>query len=227
MNALALIVEDEAPISEILDRYLVREGFRTARAYDGQVALELHGALKPDVVLLDVMLPKIDGWRVLAEIRRRSDTPVLMMTALDQDVDKLQALRMGADDYVVKPFSPLEVVARVNAVLRRAGGATMDRVIRAGPIEVHPESYAVAVRREEGALPLSLTLTEFRIMELLARHPMRVFTRSDIVDACLPGEEVLDRTVDSHMSKLRRKFTAVGLPDIILGVRGVGYRMNV
>lgn len=120
MTALVLIAEDEPEIAEILDAYLAREGFRTAVAADGRVALDLHAALKPDLVLLDVGMPKLDGWSVLGELRRRGETPVIMITALDQDIDKLQALRIGADDYVVKPFNPVEVVARVRAVLRRA-----------------------------------------------------------------------------------------------------------
>jgi two-component system response regulator AdeR len=227
MNPLALIVEDEAAIAEILDRYLVREGFRTARAHDGQVALDLHALLRPDIVLLDVVMPKLDGWAVLGEIRRRGSTPVVMMTALDQDIDKLQGLRMGADDYVVKPFSPPEVVARVQAVLRRTAGMVPDRVIRLGGLEVDPVSYIVSVRSQDGLKPLDLTLTEFRIIEFMARHPKRVFTRGELVDACLPGEEVLERTVDSHMSKLRHKLKTAGLGDVVSGVRGVGYRLDM
>lgn len=227
MNPLALIAEDEAAIAEILDRYLVREGFRTARAQDGQVALDLHALLRPDIVLLDVMMPKVDGWAVLGEIRRRGATPVVMMTALDQDIDKLQGLRMGADDYVVKPFNPVEVVARVQAVLRRTSGMSPDRVIRLGRLEVDPASYIVAVRSEGALKPLDLTLTEFRIIEFMARHPRRVFTRGELVDACLPGEEVLERTVDSHMSKLRHKLKTAGLGDVVSGVRGVGYRLDM
>ena len=227
MNPLALIAEDEETIAEILDRYLVREGFRTARALEGQVALDLHALLRPDIVLLDVMMPKVDGWAVLGEIRRRGATPVVMMTALDQDIDKLQGLRMGADDYVVKPFSPLEVVARVQAVLRRTAGMAPDRVIRLGGLEVDPVSYIVSVRSGETLRPLDLTLTEFRIIEFMARHPKRVFTRGEIVDACLPGEEVLERTVDSHMSKLRHKLKTAGLGDVVSGVRGVGYRLDI
>ncbi len=227
MNPLALIAEDEETIAEILDRYLVREGFRTARALDGQVALDLHALLRPDIVLLDVMMPKVDGWAVLGEIRRRGATPVVMMTALDQDIDKLQGLRMGADDYVVKPFSPLEVVARAQAVLRRTAGMAPDRVIRLGGLEVDPLSYLVSVRSGQTLKPLDVTLTEFRIIEFMARHPKRVFTRGEIVDACLPGEEVLERTVDSHMSKLRHKLKAAGLGDVVSGVRGVGYRLDM
>lgn len=226
MNALALIAEDEAAIAEILDRYLAREGFRTARAADGQVALDLHSALKPDVVLLDVMMPKMDGWAVLAEIRRRGDTPVIMMTALDQDIDKVQALRMGADDYVVKPFNPIEIAARAQAVLRRTAGAGGGRVLRVGPLEIDPSSYRVSLETAQGRTAVNLTLTEFRILEFMGRYPTRVFTRSEIVDACLQGEDVLERTVDSHMSKLRKKLTLEGGGELVTGVRGVGYRLD-
>lgn len=226
MNPLALIIEDEVAIAEILDRYLVREGFRTARAYNGQVGLDLYAALKPDVVLLDVMLPRIDGWGVLSELRRKGDTPVLIMTALDQDVDKLQALRTGADDYVVKPFSPMEVVARVQAILRRTNGMAPDRLIRVDMLEIDPESYIATVRNGDQVIHLDTTLTEFRILEFMARHPMRVFSRGELADACLPNEDVLDRTVDSHISKLRRKLNAAGMEKALKGVRGVGYRLN-
>nr|CAE27810.1 pseudogene-two-component transcriptional regulator, winged helix family [Rhodopseudomonas palustris CGA009] len=123
MNELILIAEDEPEIAKILDAYLVREGYRTVNAADGQTALDQHAILKPDLVLLDVKMPKIDGWDVLAELRRRGETPIIMITALDQDLDRLQGLRLGADDYVVKPFNPLEVVARAKAVLRRSGYA--------------------------------------------------------------------------------------------------------
>ena len=119
-DALILIAEDESEIAEILAAYLQRGGLRSVHARDGQEALAHHLALKPDLVLLDVQMPRLDGWQVLAEIRHRGDTPVIMLTALDQDIDKLMGLRIGADDYVVKPFNPAEVVARVSAVLRRA-----------------------------------------------------------------------------------------------------------
>jgi len=134
-NALILVAEDEPDIAEVIAAYLEREGFRTVRAADGRAALDLHLALKPDLVMLDVQMPRLNGWDVLAELRRRGDTPVIMLTALDQDIDKLQALRIGADDYVVKPFNAAEVAARARAVLRRAGDRT-GTILRAGPIEV-------------------------------------------------------------------------------------------
>lgn len=221
MNPLALIAEDEKDIADILRAYLEREGYRTVQAGDGRTALDLHLALKPDILLLDLSMPLVDGWEVLSEVRRRGATPVLVITALDQDIDKLQALRVGADDYVVKPFNPVEVVARVKAVLRRAGSGAATGVLRAGPVEI--DTGAHLVRTHQG--DVALTLTEFRLLAHMARTPSRVFTRSELVDACLPGSDALDRTVDSHISKLRRKLERAGAPDMPEGVRGVGYRL--
>lgn len=227
MSALILIAEDELDIAAVLDAYLVREGFRTVRATDGQIALDLHQVLKPDLVLLDVRMPRRDGWEVLSEIRRRSDTPVMMITALDQDIDKLQALRVGADDYVVKPFSAAEVAARARIILRRRQGAREAQVLRVGPLEIDLESHLATVRTSNDDYRLNLTLTEFRILAFMARHPMRVFTRGELVDACLPGQDVLERTVDSHLYKLRKKLDEAQATGILTGVRGVGYRLEV
>ena len=163
---------------------------------------------------------------LLAELRRRGTTPVIMLTALDQDIDKLQALRIGADDYVVKPFNALEVAARARAVLRRAGdnnGATM----RVGPIEIDMDSHLASVIGGDNPdrISLPLTLTEFRILAHMARAPKRVFSRSELVDACLPGGDALDRTVDTHLSKLRRKLEEAGASGFVNNVRGVGFRL--
>lgn len=136
LKALVLIAEDEEEIADILRAYLEREGFRTIHAADGRIALDLHRVVKPDLILLDVSMPRADGWEVLAEVRRRDQTPIVMLTALDQDIDKLQALRIGADDYVVKPFNAVEVVARVKAVLRRAGNGVANGPIRVGPLRL-------------------------------------------------------------------------------------------
>jgi two-component system response regulator AdeR len=223
-NPLVLIAEDEADIADIIAAYLEREGMRTVRAADGRTALDLHGLLKPDLVMLDVMMPRLDGWQVLAELRRRGDTPVIMLTALDQDLDKLQALRIGADDYVVKPFNAVEVAARARAVLRRAGTAN-SRVLRVGPLEVDVEGHLASVLADGEPVQLTLTLTEFRILAHMARAPMRVFSRGDLIDACLPGGDALERTVDSHLSKLRRKLEEAGAPGFFNNVRSVGYRL--
>lgn len=226
MSALIIIAEDEPEIAAVLDAYLVREGFRTVRAMDGQIALDLHAALRPDLVLLDVRMPRVDGWAVLSELRRRGETPVIMLTALDQDIDKLQALRIGADDYVVKPFNPVEVVARAQAILRRSGGAVQGGVIRLGRLEIDLEAHLVGWRSDAGVQRVPLTLTEFRMLAHMARYPMRVFSRSELADACMKGDEVLDRTVDSHLSKLRLKLRKVEAGDLVVGVRGVGYRLE-
>lgn len=226
MSNLVLIAEDEVEIADILGAYLRQEGFRTVWAADGEAAAELHAALKPDLVLLDVRMPKRDGWDVLGELRRRGETPIIMITALDQDIDKLQALRIGADDYVVKPFNPVEVVARVHAILRRGSGGAAARVIRVGPLEIDTDGYLAHFVGTAGRQRLSLTLTEFRMLAHLASAPMRVFTRTDLAEVCLARTDVLDRTVDSHLSKLRRKLEEVGAGGVLVSVRGVGYRLE-
>ncbi|MCM5558411.1 response regulator [Pleomorphomonas sp. JP5] len=225
-NALILIIEDEPEIAEIIETYFAREGFRVITAGDGPIGLAHHQRLRPDLVVLDIKLPGLDGYEVLAAIRRRGDTPVIMVTALAEDLDKLQALRIGADDYVVKPFNPLEVVARAKAVLRRTMGRGSDQVLRVGPLSVDPQAYVATIDNDTGAVALDLTRTEFRILAHMAASPNRAFERSELVDACLPESEALDRTVDSHVSNLRKKLTAAGGEGLLVGVRGVGYRLD-
>jgi two-component system response regulator AdeR len=225
MNELILIAEDEPEIVKILDGYLSREGFRTVSAANGQIALDQYAIVKPDLVLLDLNMPKIDGWEVLAELRRRGATPVIVITALDEDIDRLQGLRLGADDYVVKPFNPAEVVARAKAVLRRSKPSGSQAVLRIDKLEIDLEGYLAKVLDNDAATPLPLTLTEFRILAHMAKSPMRAFSRSELVDACLPGSDALERTVDSHVSNLRRKLDQAGASGMMSVVRGVGYRL--
>ncbi|WP_332688025.1 response regulator [Devosia sp.] len=222
-NQLILIIEDDIEIVRILQAYFERDGFRTIAATDPLTGLAHHQRLKPDLVVLDVKMPKMDGYETLAALRRTDDTPVIMVTALAEDLDKLQALRLGADDYVVKPFNPLEVVARARAILRRARGGGQSAVLRAGRLSIDTEAHIVLVDAE----PLAVTLTEFRLLAHMVRSPNRVFERSELIDACLPEGEAMNRTVDSHMSNLRRKLTTAGLPALLVGVRGVGYRLDV
>ncbi|BAI75420.1 DNA-binding two-component response regulator (plasmid) [Azospirillum sp. B510] len=226
MNALVLVAEDDPDVARIIMGYLDREGLRTVRAENGQIALDLHQQLKPDLVILDVKMPKLDGFEVLMGLRRRGDTPVIMVTALDEDLDKLQALRIGADDYIVKPFNPLEVVARVKAVLRRAMGRGDSAVIRVGPVEIDQSAYAVTVQAGDGRVRVDLTATEFRILSHMARQPTRVFSRAELIDACLPESDTLERTIDTHASNIRRKLHATGIAAFFEGVRGVGYRLT-
>jgi two-component system response regulator AdeR len=225
-NNLVLIVEDEPAIARILEGYLLRDGYRTVQASDGETALQHHALLKPDIVLLDVRIPKLDGLGVLARLRQTSSTPVIMVTALADDLDRLSGLHLGADDYVVKPFNPQEVVARVKAVLRRTSGEQKDTVRRFRAIEVDFGSYSVVVNKDGKRIPLSLTLSEFRILAHMIRHPTQAFGRADILDACLPESDALARTVDTHISNLRRKLEELGQTGFFAAVRGVGYRFS-
>lgn len=224
-NALILIIEDEPEIADILRRYFEREGFRTVSAGDGETGLSHHLRLKPDLVVLDVKLPRQDGFEVLSVLRQRGDTPVIMVTALAQDIDKLQALRSGADDYVVKPFNPLEVVARAKVVLRRAGH-NRKRVMRVGALLIDMDAHTAIAEVNHQRHNLDLTRTEFRLLAHMAQWPNRVFERGELVDACLPEGDAVDRTVDSHISKLRRKLHEAGIDKQLTGVRGVGYRLE-
>ena len=227
-NALICVVEDDPDIARILQTYLEREGLRVVCAADGEAALLQHRSLSPALILLDVNIPKKDGFAVMNEVRRRGDTPVIFTTAMAEDIDKLTALRMGADDYVVKPFNPAEVVARVKAVLRRANGGGRSGVLRQGVIEADLGAHvARVVDRAGGHNVLNLTLSEFRILVQFLNAPMRVCSRGEILDACLPDSEALERTVDSHVSNLRRKLEAAGAQGYIINVRGVGYRLAV
>ncbi|ALM85205.1 response regulator [Bordetella sp. N] len=229
-NSLVLIVEDELDIFEVVKAYVEREGFSVVGATDGASALTLHGQLKPDLVLLDVQLPIKDGWQVLAELRTRSQTPVIMLTALDQDADKLLGLRIGADDYIEKPFNPAEVAARVRAVLRRSqmsGSSHKAELLRVGPFTVDIESHEALVDVAGEPHPLPLTPTEFNLLSRLMKFPRKVFSRDDLLVTCLPEGETMERTVDSHISKLRRKLQDHGITGFPEGVRGIGYRLGV
>lgn len=226
MDALILFIEDDPEIVEILRVYFEREGFRTVSAGDGPTGLAVQQQLKPDLVVLDVKLPALDGYGVLAALRRTGDVPVMMLTALAEDLDKLQALRIGADDYVVKPFNPQEVVARAKAILRRTNGQKLTQALRLGPLTLDPVSHLATVDAPHGKTSLDLTKTEFKLLSHMARYPNRVFERGELVDACLPEGDALDRTVDSHMSNIRKKLTHAGADELLTGVRGVGYRLN-
>ncbi len=225
-NALICVVEDDPDIARILQTYLEREGLRVVCAADGEAALQQHRSLNPALMLLDVNIPKKDGFAVMSEIRRRGDTPVIFATAMAEDIDKLTALRMGADDYVVKPFNPAEVVARVKAVLRRVHGGGRSGALRHGPIEADLSAHVARVIGAQGEqTTLNLTLSEFRILVQFLNAPMRVCSRGEILDACLPDSDALERTVDSHVSNLRRKLEIAGASGYVVNVRGVGYRL--
>lgn len=225
-QATVLIAEDELDIAEILIAYLEKSGMRTLHASNGLQALEMHLAHKPDIILLDVQMPKLDGWRVLFEVRQRGNTPVIMLTAMDQDIDKLMGLRIGADDYVIKPFNPAEVVARTQAVLRRTITKEFlpQKILQLGALHIDIENHLVSVEQGSERFEITLTLTEFKLLALMARAPKRAYSRAELLENCLPEGDTLERTVDSHVSKLRKKLEQVGISDIPVGVRGIGYR---
>lgn len=224
ISSLVLVVEDDPEIALLLERYLARSGYRTVRASTGQTALSHLQMLRPDLVLLDVGLPDIDGFDLLAKIRRDSLVPVIFVSAMDDDTDKLLGLKLGADDYVTKPFNPQEVVARVGAVLKRTRGIAGSEVIRHDQIEVHLESHIAMTSTEDGRFELSLTVTEFRLLVCFVRSPFKTFERALLLDACMPESEALDRTVDTHIANLRRKLADCGQAGYITTVRGIGYR---
>lgn len=219
----ALIVEDEPGISRTLDSYLRNDGFATEIAATGTQALTLFRAARPDIVLLDVLLPELDGWEVLKAIRRDHDVPVIMLTARSDEVDRLVGLGLGADDYVVKPFSFREVVARVRAVLRRSQPSTdpASRVLSVGRLRVDPAAAMASFDDVE----LDLTATEFRLLAFLAATPERVFSRSELIEGALPESDILERTLDSHIKNLRAKLAAAGAKGVIKTVRGMGFRL--
>lgn len=219
---LVLVVEDEPQIAEILEGYLRSSGYRTERAGNGQTALNLFRAAHPDLILLDVMLPELGGLEVLKTVRQESTVPVIMLTARTEELDKLLALELGADDYVTKPFRPREVVARVKAVLRRTQPPGQGTPLRLGALELDPLRASVQV----GDAALKLTATEFRLLHHLASAPGRIFSRAELLEAALPESDALERVIDVHLRNLRRKLEAVGAAEMLGTVRGMGYRLS-
>lgn len=223
-----LVVEDEYDIGDIIEQYLKREGMRVIRAMNGKQAIEIHASQPIDLILLDIKLPELNGWEVLSKIRQKAQTPVIMLTALDQDIDKVMALRIGADDFVVKPFNPNEVVARVQAVLRRThqNKQMANKNLHYKNIEINTEIHSVYINQIDRKILLNLTLTEYKILLFMINQPHRVFTRGELMNQCLPDSDALERTVDSHVSKLRKKLEEHGLEQMLINVRGVGYRLD-
>jgi two-component system, OmpR family, response regulator AdeR len=222
MAPMILIVEDEIDMAEIMELYLRRENYRTERLTNGTRALEVIRQVQPSLMLLDIQLPGMDGLEILRKVRATSNLPVIMVTARAEDIDKLIGLELGADDYIIKPFSPREVVARVKAVLRRtADRGSEPKLFQVGALEVDPTKLLVRA----GGTRLELTMTEYRLIECLARNAGRVFSREELIQAALPDSDALERVVDQHLKNLRRKLEVAGLPEIIETVRGAGYRL--
>ena len=221
-----LVVDDDPNVVKLVRLYLERDGHEVLTASDGAAGLELAREEQPSLIVLDLMLPRMDGMEVCRTLRRESSVPVVMLTAMVEEDDRLAGLDLGADDYVTKPFSPRELAARVRAVLRRTARDHDDAgpgLLECGPFVVDLRQRSVSV----AGTPIALTPTEFRLLTLLVREPGRTFTREQIIDRVFGYDfDGFDRTVDAHMSSLRRKVDAVpGTAKRIQTVYGSGYRL--
>jgi len=220
-----LVVEDERRIAQIATDYLQHAGFAVITAADGEEALAVARERPPDLVVLDLGLPRLDGIEVARRLRRESDVPIIMLTARAEESDRLTGLDVGADDYITKPFSPRELVARVRAVLRRAEpGAAADDVLRRGDLVIDTKNMKVT---REGAM-IELTATEIQLLAALARRPGRIFTRAQLLDA-VRGKDVesFERAIDAHIKNIRRKLERDSRnPQYLLTVYGVGYKFE-
>jgi DNA-binding response OmpR family regulator len=224
MNETVLLVDDEAHIIELARMYIEQEGFQVESATDGRTALDMIlSDDAPALVVLDLMLPEIDGWEVCRQVRAESDIPIIMLTARDEDIDKIVGLELGADDYLTKPFNPRELVARIKAILRRSGrGSDSASKIARQNLLIQPDQRRVLVDTQ----PVSLRMKEFDLLLTLAENPGVVFSREKLLDIVwgydFAGET---RTVDVHIAHLRHKLD--GMKPIIETVWGVGYRLEV
>jgi DNA-binding response OmpR family regulator len=227
-GAKILIVEDEAMVADVVSRYLQRDGFQVLIASDGQAALDIAREEMPDLVLLDLMLPKLDGLEVCRRLRASSQVPIIVVTAKGDETDRIVGLELGADDYVSKPFSPRELVARVRAVLRRTkavASATRDNgLLRVGPLVVDPAGRAATMDNQ----PVELTAKEFDLLWFLMRHAGQVFTRAQLLDQVWDYDYFGDEsTVTVHIHRLRTKIEPDPMrPRFLKTVWGVGYKLE-
>lgn len=219
-----LIVEDEIKIAEILSDYLSQAGFSVSHKESGEGVVALVKSTPPDLILLDVMLPGVDGLEICKEIRKFSTVPIIMISARVEELDRLLGLELGADDYICKPFSPREVVARVKIVYRRQRPAPMEE----------PQTKLFSVDEDQGRItfknsPIELTRTEFRLLSLLVSRPGRIFTRDQLLDFCAQlDQQATDRVIDSHIKNLRKKLARIAPElEVIHSVYGVGYRFEI
>ena len=226
-SARILVVEDEPSIAEVVELYLRRAGYQVVVVDDGQAALDALTDQMPDLVVLDLMLPQVDGLEITRWLRERGDTPIIMLTARREERDRIAGLEMGAVDYVVKPFSPQELVSRVRAVLRRTMGSTpgsSERPLVYGDLRIDPQTRLASIGGEEQ----TLTVKEFDLLWTMARHPRQVFTRDQLLDLVWGISEFIDpSTVTVHVRRLREKIEAdPGNPIHIMTVWGMGYKFE-
>ena len=226
MASTVLIVEDDPDTVKLVRLYLERDGHKVISAGDGLEGLRLAREARPDLVVLDLMLPRLDGIEVCRALRQESEVPIVMVTARVEEVDRLAGLDLGADDYVTKPFSPKELSARIRAVLRR----TMRDAVQKGPAEIRQGDITVDLHRRSvyvGEKRVNLTPTEFRVLVLLIKEPGRIFSREQIIDQVFGYDfDGFDRTVDAHVANIRRKIKSNGESPYIQTVYGLGYRFS-
>ncbi|MCK9377047.1 MAG: response regulator [Syntrophobacterales bacterium] len=219
-----LVAEDEVKIAGILRDYLTKVGYRVACLERGDLVVPYVRQKQPSLILLDLMLPGLDGMEVCREVRKFSEVPIIMITARVEEIDRLLGLELGADDYVCKPFSPREVVARVKAVLRRVYAPPADKTLVAGDVTLVPETHQVLV----GGHELKLTPCEYNLLKTLLSHPNRIFSRNELINVVQGYDfEGYERTIDSHIKNLRKKIAGC-LPGkgVISTIYGVGYRLK-
>jgi two-component system alkaline phosphatase synthesis response regulator PhoP len=225
MNELILVVDDETQIVKLARDYLERAGFRVLNTGDGAAALTIARHDRPDLIVLDLTLPGMDGLDVCRTLRRESDVPIIMLTARVEETDRLIGLELGADDYITKPFSPRELVARVRTVLRRAQGAVQQPgILRVADLEIHLDGH----RLTRGGQAIELSRIEFNLLTILAQHPGLTFTRAQLLER-IHGYafDGYDRSIDAHVKNLRRKLEPdPSEPRYIITVFGVGYKFN-
>ena len=226
MSTSILVVDDDPNIRDVVCFALDKAGMTTTAAKDGAEALKLAGVKTPDLIVLDINMPEMDGLDVCRSLRRDSEVPILFLSSRDDEIDRVIGLELGADDYVTKPFSPRELVARINAILKRSrstGASEPEPIVRLGPLMIDPTEH----RATWDEIEITLTATEFQMLLALARQPRRVFTRDDLMRSVYPpGIHVSDRTLDSHMRHVRAKLSKAGAERLIETVHGVGFRMN-
>ena len=221
MPRLILVVDDEPKVARLARDYLEKNGFRVLTAGDGQSALTTARREKPDLIVLDLMLPKIDGREVCKILRRESDVPIIMLTALAEEVDQITGLEIGADDYITKPFSPRALVARVRAMLRRTRGEIKTpAIVRVGALEIDSEKHTVTYN----SVHVHLTPNEFKLLIVLASRAGQTLTREQLLDDLHGAASSVDRSVDSHIKNLRKKLETASQQNMIETVYGIGYR---
>ena len=221
MPPLILVVDDEPKVARLASDYLEKNGFRVVTAADGQSALTIARREKPDLIILDLMLPQIDGREVCRILRRESDVPIIMLTALSEEIDQVTGLEIGADDYITKPFSPRAMVARVRALLRRTRGEIkLPSIIRIGGLEIDSEKHLVTFNGN----PIKFTPNEFKLLHLLANRPGQTLTREQLLEDLHGVTSSIDRSVDSHIKNLRKKLETASGESMIETIYGIGYR---